>query len=113
MIYDIITYCIKLFCFTQQKKVGFMGRDLRGRELRVGISQRKDGLYTARFISKQTGKNIQQYFPKLQECRHYDELICSCDGRRKGKRDRKNRQCPKYCVEKYIERQKALIYRHF
>ena len=48
-----------------------MGRDLRGRELRVGISQRKDGLYTARFISKQTGKNIQQYFPKLQKCRNW------------------------------------------
>lgn len=71
MIYDIITYYIKLFCFTQQKGVGFMGRDLRGRELGVGISQRKDGLYTARFISKQTGKNIQQYFPKLQECRKW------------------------------------------
>lgn len=26
-----------------------MGKDLKGKELCVGISQRKDGLYTARF----------------------------------------------------------------
>ena len=48
-----------------------MGKDLRGRELGVGICQRKDGLYTARFISKHTGKSVQRYFPKLQECRNW------------------------------------------
>ena len=26
-----------------------MGKNLKGRELGIGISQRKDGLYTARF----------------------------------------------------------------
>ena len=48
-----------------------MGKDLKGRELGVGICQRKDGLYTARFISKRTGKSIQKYFPKLQDCRKW------------------------------------------
>lgn len=55
----------------QQKGVGFTGKDLKGKELSVGICQRKDGLYTARFISKRTGKTIQKYFPKLQECRNW------------------------------------------
>ena len=48
-----------------------MGKDLKGKELGIGISQRKDGLYTGRFVSKQTGKSIQKYFPKLQECRKW------------------------------------------
>ncbi|MFG6346736.1 MAG: hypothetical protein K1W35_24475 [Lachnospiraceae bacterium] len=48
-----------------------MGKDLKGRELGVGICQRKDGLYTARFVSKRTGKSVQKYFPKLQECRKW------------------------------------------
>lgn len=52
---------------TQQKGVDFTGKDLKGRELGVGICQRKDGLYTARFVSKRTGKSVQRYFPKLQE----------------------------------------------
>lgn len=47
-----------------------MGKDLRGKELGVGICQRKDGLYTARFTSK-TGKRKQKYFHKLQECRKW------------------------------------------
>lgn len=48
-----------------------MGKDLKGEELGVGICQRKDGLYTARFVSKRTGKSVQKYFPKLQECRKW------------------------------------------
>lgn len=47
-----------------------MGKDLRGKELGVGISQLKDGRYTARFTSK-NGKRIQKYFKKLQECRNW------------------------------------------
>lgn len=47
-----------------------MGKDLRGKELGIGISQRKDGLYTARFTDK-LGKRRQQYFKKLQECRNW------------------------------------------
>lgn len=44
-----------------------MGKDLKGRELGIGISQRNDGLYTARFTD-QYGKRKQRYFHKLQEC---------------------------------------------
>ena len=47
-----------------------MGKDLRGKELGVGISQRNDGLYTARFTNRH-GKRKQQYFKKLQECRKW------------------------------------------
>lgn len=47
-----------------------MGKDLKGKELGVGISQRKDGLYTARFTDR-NGKRKQQYFKKLQECRQW------------------------------------------
>lgn len=47
-----------------------MGKDLKGKELGVGISQRKDGLYTARFTGRD-GKRKQKYFKKLQECRKW------------------------------------------
>lgn len=47
-----------------------MGKDLKGKELGVGISQRKDGLYTARYTDR-TGKRRQKYFAKLQECRKW------------------------------------------
>ena len=45
-----------------------MGKDLKGKELGAGISQRKDGLYTGRF-TKKNGKRVQKYFKKLQDCR--------------------------------------------
>ena len=48
-----------------------MGKDLKGKELGVGICQRKDGLYTGRFTSKRTGKSVQKYFTKLQDCRKW------------------------------------------
>jgi integrase len=47
-----------------------MGKNLKGKELGVGISQRKDGLYTARFTGKD-GRRKQKYFKKLQECRKW------------------------------------------
>lgn len=47
-----------------------MGKNLKGKELGTGISQRKDGLYTARFTDRQ-GKRRQKYFKKLQECRNW------------------------------------------
>lgn len=47
-----------------------MGKSLKGKELGVGISQRKDGLYTARYTDK-FGKRRQKYFKKLQECRNW------------------------------------------
>lgn len=47
-----------------------MGKDQKGKELGKGISQRQDGLYTARFTD-QTGKRRQKYFKKLAECRQW------------------------------------------
>jgi len=47
-----------------------MGKDLKGKELGIGISQRKDGLYTGR-VTDRSGKRRQKYFKKLQECRQW------------------------------------------
>ena len=47
-----------------------MGKSLKGKELGIGISQRKDGLYTARFTDR-NGKRKQKYFKRLQECRNW------------------------------------------
>lgn len=47
-----------------------MGKDLKGKELGVGIYQRKDGLYSARITFK-NGKRKEKYFKKLQECRKW------------------------------------------
>lgn len=47
-----------------------MGKDLKGKELGKGISQRKDGYYTARFRNRD-GKDVQKYFKKLQDCRNW------------------------------------------
>ena len=38
-----------------------MGKSLKGKELGTGISQRKDGLYTARYTNRQ-GERKQKYF---------------------------------------------------
>lgn len=47
-----------------------MGKDLRGKELGVGISQREDGWYVGRYTNKR-GKRVQKVFQKLQECRQW------------------------------------------
>ena len=48
-----------------------MGKDIKGKELGVGISQRReDGLYLGRYTNK-CGKRIQKLFSKLQECRQW------------------------------------------
>ena len=47
-----------------------MGKDLRGKELGRGISQREDGLYVARYTNK-CGKRVQKVLPKLQELRQW------------------------------------------
>lgn len=46
-----------------------MGKDLKGKELGEGLSQRKDGLYSARF--SQNGKRVQKYFDKLVDARRW------------------------------------------
>lgn len=45
-----------------------MGKDLRGKELGVGLSQRKDGLYQARYTDK-WGKRKTIYGKKIRELR--------------------------------------------
>ena len=50
-----------------------MGKDLRGKELGRGISQREDGLYVARYTNKY-GKRVQKVLPKLQELRQWLKL---------------------------------------
>lgn len=47
-----------------------MGKDLRGKELGVGIVQQTDGLYAARYTDKH-GKRQVKRFKKLQECRQW------------------------------------------
>ena len=47
-----------------------MGKNLKGKELGAGIYQRKDGRYSARFVTF-TGKRIEKYFPMLQEARKW------------------------------------------
>ena len=45
-----------------------MGKDLKGKELGKGLSQRKDKLYTARFVAK-NGKRLVKHFKKLSEAK--------------------------------------------
>ena len=47
-----------------------MGKDLKGKELGSGICQRKDGKYSARFVSK-SKKRIEQHFEKLSEAKKW------------------------------------------
>lgn len=56
-----------------------MGKNLKGKELGVGISQRKDGLYTARYTDKD-GNRRQKYFKMLQECHNWLAQVQLEDG---------------------------------
>lgn len=47
-----------------------MGKNLKGKECGKGISQRKDGLYSARFNDSR-GRRKQQYFKSLPEARNW------------------------------------------
>ncbi|MCR5403414.1 MAG: site-specific integrase [Butyrivibrio sp.] len=47
-----------------------MGKDLRGKELGKGLSQRKDSRFSARYRSK-TGKRIEKYFDSLPQARNW------------------------------------------
>lgn len=59
-----------------------MGKDLKGKELGKGLSQRKDGKYSARFVQK-NGKRLEKYFSKLPEAKkwlldaRYEDVHCS------------------------------------
>lgn len=47
-----------------------MGKDLKGKELGSGISQRKDGYYVGRYTTT-TGKRVQKIFLKLNACKKW------------------------------------------
>lgn len=47
-----------------------MGKDLKGKELGRGISQRKDGYYVGRYTSR-SGRRVQKLFSKLHECKKW------------------------------------------
>ena len=47
-----------------------MGKDLKGKELGTGLYQRKDGLYSARFLNK-NNKRIEKCFKKISEARKW------------------------------------------
>lgn len=47
-----------------------MGKDLKGKELGSGLSQRKDGKYSARFLSK-SGKRIEKHYDKVVDARKW------------------------------------------
>ena len=47
-----------------------MGKDLKGKKLDKGVSQRKDGLYSARFTNR-NGQRIEKYFKKYPEARKW------------------------------------------
>ena len=47
-----------------------MGKDLKGKKLDKGVSQRKDGLYSARFTNR-NGQRIEKYFKKYLEARKW------------------------------------------
>ncbi len=47
-----------------------MGKNLKGKEIGKGIRQRKDGLFSARFVSS-TGKRQEKCFPSLPEARNW------------------------------------------
>ena len=47
-----------------------MGKNLSGRNIGKGITQRKDGLFSARFVNK-NGKRIEKYFATLPEARNW------------------------------------------
>lgn len=47
-----------------------MGKDLKGKELGVGLTQRKDGRYSAKYTTN-NGKRVEKYFDKITEARRW------------------------------------------
>ena len=47
-----------------------MGKDLKGKELGTGLSQRRNKQYSARYVTK-SGKRIEKYFSTLPEARNW------------------------------------------
>ena len=55
-----------------QKGLNNMGKSLKGKECGKGIYQRKDGLYSARFVDA-FGKRHEKYFQTIPEARNWIE----------------------------------------
>lgn len=49
-----------------------MGKNLKGKKLGKGLSQRKDGRYSARFVTK-TGDRLEKYFDTLSKAKNWLE----------------------------------------
>lgn len=63
--------------FLKKKGVDFMGRDLKGKEPGVGVCQRKDGLYTVRFVSKELVRNYKERFEhNIKKC--LENCVADC-----------------------------------
>lgn len=60
-----------------------MGKNLRGKKLGKGLSQRKDGLYCARFVNK-AGKRQEKCFSTLPEARNWLDNAKHDDKQGKG-----------------------------
>ena len=66
------TYRVAVRPFPFKGKEHFMGKNLKGKDCGKGIYQRKDGLYSARFVDK-TGKRHEKYFQTIPEARNWME----------------------------------------
>ena len=60
----------QLFFSIVRKESIDMGKNLKGKECGKGISQRKDGLYCARFVDK-CRKRHEKYFSSIPEARNW------------------------------------------
>lgn len=60
---------ISIWSFPRMKGEKNMGKDLKGKELGKGLTQRKNGKYSAKFKSKKAGKRIEEYFDTLKEAK--------------------------------------------
>ena len=70
MCYDYsVAVCV---LFRQGGKEFILGKNLKGKDCGKGIYQRKDGLYSARFVDK-TGKRHEKYFQTVPEARNWIE----------------------------------------
>lgn len=77
---DIVNYHIKAL-FNERKERHTMGKDLKGKELGVGISQRKDGVYQGRYVDR-WGKRKTIYSSNLRELRK-ELAVCISDNEKK------------------------------
>jgi len=58
--------------FSLRERSSILGKNLKGKDCGKGIYQRKDGLYSARFVDK-TGKRHEKYFQTIPEAKNWIE----------------------------------------